>query len=77
MRALSLKTNFENEFNYDETFEQHLNEFKDITNVAIKVNEDKKFYISVPWDGEDVYTNPLQKTNFEEDVFTIEIGIDK
>jgi hypothetical protein len=78
LEALELKTHLENEFG-NETFEQHINIFKDITHIAIKVNKDRELYIGVPWESgnDNDMLNLLQKVEFEEDTFTITCSFDK
>ncbi len=73
IKALFIKTHLENKFNSNETFEKHVNIYKDITHVAIKVNKDKEFYIGIPWkeNGDDMFSNPLQKVEIKEDKFFI------
>jgi translation elongation factor EF-1beta len=77
IKALSIKTHFENEFAGAETFEQHLNEFKDITCVSVKKADEKEFCIGVPWSGDDMMHNPLQKTEYEGNSFTIKCELEK
>ena len=79
LKALVFKTYFENKFDTTETFEQHLNTFKDITCVNIKTSKGEEFCIGVPWKSYtyDETSNALQKVEFEKNTFTIKCEFDK
>jgi hypothetical protein len=77
--ALNTKTNFELTYNITtETFQDHLNIYKDITNIAIK-DKNGEIYVAVPWDDtvlqeKSASMNILQKVEYKGDNFRIIIS---
>jgi hypothetical protein len=77
--ALNTKTNFELAYNITtETFQDHLNIYKDITNIAIK-DKNGEIYVAVPWDDTNLQEyhgsmNILQKVEYKGDNFRITIS---
>lgn len=72
--ALKIKTNFQNSFKGDDdSFERHLKIYKDITNINVKPNKSKEFYVAIPYKTKDVHgtINLLQKNKFMKDNFII------
>ena len=73
--ALLTKTWFESKHGItgSDSFEDHLNDYSDITNVGIVDLKDNEEYICVPWGGDDQFKNDSVKVEYEEDCFTITI----
>lgn len=73
--ALKNETNFEDEYDgTQESFENHLKNYRDITHVEIVLLDGTKEYIGVRWGKEYDHMNSLEQTVFEKDWFTIMIG---
>ena len=79
-RALNIETQFQKD--HDSSYKsaslsRHLDIYKNITHVLVKVNRKKELYISVPYEGEeDRYDSPniLLSVQYGKDDFTININ---
>jgi hypothetical protein len=76
--AINIKTHFQEEYSDDDTssFERHINIFKDISNILIKIDNNNEEYIAVPYDVINVNSdiNILQKVIYDDNKLTIIIS---
>ena len=77
-RALNIESHFQKNFSANSnssSFVHHLDVYKDITHIFVKVNKQKEFYIGVPYSISDntCAPNDFLKIEYDKNDFTITI----
>lgn len=72
IEALSLRTHWQEVDDDGDTFDKHLNIYRDITHIAIH-HPEGEYYIAIPWVSEDEYDlkNTLLKSEFNDETVII------